>query len=85
VAAELGIGIRALQAGFRRQVGYSPRQYLIRCRLDLARARLLSPAPLDTVSSIAIDCGFLNLGLFASRYRRTYGELPSQTLAGSRR
>jgi transcriptional regulator GlxA family with amidase domain len=41
--------------------------------------------PLDNVSSIAIDCGFVNLGLFASRYRRTFGELPSQTLARNRR
>lgn len=85
LAAELGVGIRALQTGFRRLVGCSPRQYLFKCRLDLARTRLLSPGPMDTVSSIAIDCGFLNLGLFASRYRGTFGELPSQTLGRSRR
>lgn len=84
LAAEMGVGIRALQAAFRRHVGCSPREYLFKCRLDLARARLLSALPTDTVSSIAIDCGFLNLGLFASRYRRTFGELPSQTLARNR-
>jgi AraC-like DNA-binding protein len=84
LAAEMGIGMRALQAGFRRQVGCSPRQYLLKCRLELARARLLSPTPMDTVSSIAVDCGFLNLGLFASRYRKSFGELPSQTLGRTR-
>lgn len=84
LAAEMGVGIRALQAGFQRQIGCTPRQYLIKCRIELARARLLSSAPMDTVSSIAIDCGFLNLGLFASRYRMTYGELPSQTLRRNR-
>jgi AraC-like DNA-binding protein len=84
LATELGVSVRALQAGFRRRLGCSPRQYLLNCRLALAQTRLLSAAPTETVSSIAVDCGFLNLGLFASRYRRTFGELPSHTLRRSR-
>lgn len=85
LAGEMGVSVRALQAGFQRHFGCSPLQYLIRCRVDLARARLLSPEPADTVSSIAMDCGFMNPTAFAHHYRRAFGELPSATLSASRR
>jgi transcriptional regulator GlxA family with amidase domain len=45
---------------------------------------LLSPAPGDTVSSIALASGFVNLGKFAMRYRAAYGEVPSLTLGRTR-
>lgn len=85
VAMEMGVSVRALQVSFQRQIGCSPLQYLLKCRLELARLQLLSPAAADTVSRIAIDCGFLNLGRFALRYRGVYGELPSDTLSRMRR
>ena len=85
VAKEMGVSVRALQASFQRHLGCSPLQYLLKCRLQLARTRLLSPAATDTVSTIALDCGFLNLGRFASRYRKAYGEPPSATLGRMRR
>ena len=85
VAREMGVSVRALQVSFQRHVGCSPLQYLLRCRLELARGRLLSPAAADTVSTIALDCGFLNMGRFAERYRKAYGEPPSETLSRMRR
>lgn len=84
LATELGVSIRALQIGFQKNLHCSPMQLLLRCRLDLARARLLSPAPGDTVSSIALASGFVNLGKFAMRYRAAYGEVPSLTLGRTR-
>ena len=37
--------------------------------------------PGATVTGIATEHGFLELGRFAMRYRRQFGETPSQTLA----
>lgn len=85
IAKEMGVSVRALQVSFQGQVGCSPLQYLLKCRLELARSRLLAPTAADTVSTIALDCGFLNMGRFAQRYRNAYGELPSETLHRTRR
>lgn len=79
LAVSLGVGMRALQVAFRRHVGCSPREYLLRCRLDVVRERLLS-APEDlTIAAIALDCGFTDLAHFSKKYRETFGELPSAT------
>ncbi|WP_316163875.1 helix-turn-helix domain-containing protein [Bradyrhizobium sp. SZCCHNRI20481] len=48
--------------------------------------QMLSGADQRTsVSAVAFDCGFGNLGHFARDYRDTFGELPSETLLRSRR
>jgi AraC-like DNA-binding protein len=85
LAAELGVSLRAVQIGFRQQFGLSPSAYLRACRLELARVKLLAGHPYTTVTEVALECGFVNLGAFAGHYRRTFGELPSRTLAVSQR
>lgn len=80
LANQLGVSLRALQVGFRAQFGCTLSDYLFKRRLDLARARLLGRNRHDTVTAIALECGFVNVGAFAHRYRRAFGELPSQTL-----
>jgi AraC-like DNA-binding protein len=80
LATDLGIGMRALQIAFRKNLGLSPRDYLMQCRLDLARARLLSGDPRTRISTVAFDCGFTDLALFSRKYRQAFGELPSATL-----
>jgi len=40
---------------------------------------LQAALPGETVTAIALECGFGNLGEFASRYRRRFGEKPSET------
>jgi transcriptional regulator GlxA family with amidase domain len=62
-----------------------PRDVLLQMRLERARERLLSAVPSDTVTSIALDCGFAHLGRFPTAYRTAFGELPAETLARSRR
>jgi transcriptional regulator GlxA family with amidase domain len=61
-----------------------PRDMLLRFRLERARERLLKPGPTDTVTSIALDCGFAHLGRFPAAYRIAFGELPAETLARAR-
>ena len=70
LAADLGLPMRTLQENFRRSFGQSPRAWLLECRMEDARRRLTSPDQTASVSSIALDCGFGDLGDFAANYRR---------------
>ncbi|QNE36888.1 AraC family transcriptional regulator [Leifsonia shinshuensis] len=85
IAAAVGVSVRTLTRGFRDHLGTSPGAYLTRARLDGAHRDLAAGRPDTTsVSQVAADWGFFNLGRFASRYRAAFGVLPSQTLrAGS--
>ena len=79
IAEAAEVPVRTLLTGFRRFRGISPMRFLLDCRLDAARARLLSADYEDTVLSIALDCGFSHLGRFAAQYFECYGERPSET------
>jgi AraC-like DNA-binding protein len=75
-----GIGIRALQLGFRRHFGVSISEMLLDIRLGQLNARLRA-APSDTrIIEIAFDLGFTHLGRMAGAYRAKFGETPSATL-----
>ncbi|MEU4343641.1 AraC family transcriptional regulator [Nocardia sp. NPDC023852] len=81
LAAEAGVGVRALQEGFRRDLDTTPMAYLRRVRLEHARTELEKADPHETtVSAIALRWGFRHLGDFARAYRMAYGERPSETL-----
>jgi AraC-like DNA-binding protein len=80
LARNLGVSLRALQLGFKRQFGCSPREFLMTCRLELAREQLLSADARTRVSTVAYDCGFSDLAVFSQKYREAFGELPSETL-----
>jgi AraC-like DNA-binding protein len=84
VSSALGIGLRSLERAFQRARGCSPRQAIFRQRLERVREALLRAGPGDTVTSIAAEYGFLELGRFSMRYRQQFGEAPSQTLARRR-
>lgn len=73
-----------LHRTFQQHRGYTPAQFLARQRLEAARRRLLSPRPDDTITGIALDCGFAHLSRFAERYKRRFGESPSGTLRRAR-
>jgi AraC-like DNA-binding protein len=85
VAREIGVGLRSLQLAFMDARAMGPRDVLLRMRLERARERLLSAGPADTVTTIALDCGFAHLGRFPAAYRIAFGELPTETLARTRR
>lgn len=85
VAREIGVGLRSLQLAFMEARAMGPRDVLLRIRLERARERLLSAGPADTVTTIALDCGFAHLGRFPAAYRIAFGELPTETLARTRR
>jgi AraC-like DNA-binding protein len=74
-----GVGLRSIQATFRKQRGYSPTVFLRTARLDAARATLTYGGPCR-VTDVAFGCGFAKLSSFAAAYRARFGELPSATL-----
>jgi AraC-like DNA-binding protein len=85
VAREVGVSLRSLQLAFIEARAIEPRDVLLRMRLERARERLQSAEPTDTVTTIALECGFAHLGRFPTTYRTAFGELPTETLARSRR
>lgn len=86
IAQRLGVSLRSLQLAFTEvHDGKSPRQIYNQIRLQRARQRLLHASGRDQVTAIAMDTGFIHLSRFAQSYARTFGELPSETLARHRR
>lgn len=85
LATEVHIGVRALQEGFRREVGRSPMSYVRDVRLHRARDLLRAADPgRTTVAQVAAHVGITHAGRFAAGYRDAFGELPSETLNAPR-
>lgn len=61
---------------FKKQVGYSPKQYLLLNRLSYAQ-ELLENSDLP-VSQIAFQCGFGDANNFIRAFRESFGLSPSQ-------
>jgi AraC-like DNA-binding protein len=81
LATELHLSVRALQAGFKREMGMTPMAYLRMVRLQRAHAALREASPGETtVQAVALSVGLLHQGRFAVNYRATFGETPSETL-----
>jgi AraC family transcriptional regulator, ethanolamine operon transcriptional activator len=80
VSRAAGISERALRNAFHREHGLSPKQYELRERLLGARRALRDGPVPATVTSVASQYGFFELGRFAGIYKHTFGESPSQTI-----
>ena len=80
-----GLGVRTIFATFKRNRGYTPLAYLKMVRLKNAHELLRSPTEDTAVTSVALNCGFSNLGHFAKDYQDAFGERPSLTLARAKR
>ncbi|MEQ9396084.1 AraC family transcriptional regulator [Haliea sp.] len=79
--AELtGVSERRLYEGFRRFQNISPMRYVQQTRLKAVRSALQTSRD-TSVTQIATEYGFTQLGRFAALYRQVYGELPSETVA----
>ncbi len=75
---------RTLEAQFRRYLRTTPLGWVRHARLARARQQLLAARTDANVTGVALANGFGQLGRFAARYRRQFGELPSQTLRAAR-
>ena len=80
-----GVPPRTLETHFRQFLGVTPLRWVREARLDQARRALLAPGAGASVSKVAVDCGFNQLGRFAAQYCSRFEELPSETLRRIRR
>lgn len=81
ICAAIGVTDRTLRLHCQDHLGMNPQRYLWLRRMHLARRALaLADGTVKTVTEIANDHGFGELGRFAVSYRRLYGEAPSVTL-----
>jgi len=77
----LGVSERTLRKLFNEIHGQPPSRHLRMLRLAQVRRVLLSArGQLVTVTGIATDFGFGELGRFSVEYRKVFGESPSETL-----
>ena len=77
----LAVSERTLRKAFKNTYGLPPCRHLRMLRLSRVRRALLSAHDrVLTVTEIATDFGFAELGRFSVEYRKVFGESPSVTL-----
>jgi AraC-like DNA-binding protein len=85
LCALIGVNERTLRSCCAEFLGISPNRYVLLRRLKRVQVALRDADPATaSVSAIASDCGFTELGRFAGAYRTAFGESPSTTLRRSR-
>ena len=81
LAAAAGVCERTLRTAFKEYFGVGPVRYLQLRQLNQVERALRVAAPEEvSVSSVLLQYGVWEFSRFASRYRRLFGELPSETL-----
>jgi AraC-like DNA-binding protein len=81
VCAAIGVPERTLRASCQEQLGMGPNRYLWLRRMNLAHRALRRADPARTsVTAVATDHGFWELGRFSVSYRKLFGRPPSVTL-----
>jgi AraC-like DNA-binding protein len=80
VCAAIGVAERTLRIACEEHLGMGPIRYLTLRRMHLVRRALLRADSSTTVTRIATDYGFWELGRFSVAYRELFGEAPSVTL-----
>ena len=80
ICAAIDVAERTLRVACEEHLGMGPIRYLALRRMHLARRALLRANPSTTVTQVATDHGFWELGRFAVAYRALFGESPSESL-----
>jgi AraC-like DNA-binding protein len=81
ICSRLRVSRRTLHRAFHDAVGLGPIAYLRRKRLCAAQRTLRNCDPIKTtVTQVALEHGFANLGRFCGEYYSQFNEYPSRTL-----
>jgi AraC family transcriptional regulator len=75
IAQLLGLSASHFCRAFKCTFGASPREYVLRRRIEVAQALMLTTG--ESLSSIALTCGMCDQQHFAHSFRRIVGETPS--------
>jgi AraC family ethanolamine operon transcriptional activator len=85
LASHVGVTDRTLLRAFHEAYGVSPKKYLMLRELHYIRRIFQAGATHDaTVTDVLSRYGIWDFGRFAARYRRQFGELPSETVRRAR-
>lgn len=84
IARATAASARSIFYHFKAGRGQSPMSFVKQVRLEHAKEMLESSGVNRSVTKIAVDCGFGNLGHFAGDYFKRFGERPSETLKRGR-
>jgi AraC-like DNA-binding protein len=76
MARAAGMSVSYFSNQFRRHLGLSPHQYLVRCRLRHARKLLLRLEKEPSIVEVACESGFADQAHFSRHFRRAYGVSP---------
>lgn len=74
----LGTSRRELEYAFQTAFGDTPRAYLESIRLNAVRRALKATPSSMPISEVATGFGFYHLGRFSGRFKKLFGESPSQ-------
>ena len=85
LCSRVGASRRKLNYCFQDVLGTSPTQYLRALRLNGVRRSLRQAGHQESVQDVATRWGFWHQGQFSLDYKKHFFELPSETLARSRR
>jgi AraC-like DNA-binding protein len=80
LCSRIGVSGRTLRLCCQEHLGMGPKHFLLLRRLHLARRALREAAADATVTDIATEFGFWELGRFAVEYKALFGEAPSAML-----
>lgn len=84
IEQQANYGRRAIQMGFKAEVGCGPMQWLRRQRLQLALHALQNPRPGLTVGEVSRSCGYLHLSSFSRDFQERYGRTAMSVLREAR-
>jgi AraC-like DNA-binding protein len=79
LAALTNASVRSVFHTFKEYRGYSPMGFVKQVRLRRARQMLTGSTEEQSITDVALVCGFSNLGHFAHDYFKVFGERPSTT------
>jgi AraC-like DNA-binding protein len=68
LAQQAGLSLSRFKTNFKSQVGLAPHEFILRCKVDMAKKLLLNPQ--RSVTSIAMELGFSSSQYFATVFRR---------------
>jgi transcriptional regulator GlxA family with amidase domain len=75
IAQAVGISARQVERLFREQIGHSPKSFYRRIRLEAARTLLRQT--IQSILSVALQCGFSSTSHFCHAYKRAFGVAPT--------
>ncbi len=85
LAAACHMSLRNFQLVFTQTLGISPKEYITRCRINIASALLQSTR--EQIGEIAFKCGYASISSFNRAFRKIHRETPRayRKAAGKRR